>query len=267
LTTTTESSVEGSLLCFADSKTAYGKIGAFESGRLYSWAIANVTSDDGSDVKANLLVPTQAVVKRLGRRTGAAESSNWSSAEQPVLTYGLTTVRELAKHDALSDFGVRLADPGEWLRFFRLQAAFLLACSVLEHLSTLCEGSGVNPTKRIASLGKQLEMINAIRCAGVTDPSRLVSSSIDPLKLRRARVGGKDALTRLYFVRSNIVHRGKGENTEAKLVRSSLLDLHDTLRVYLLNKVPASKEKWAAIERDSDGYPWLLKPCLELPKP
>lgn len=62
-----------------------------------------------------------------------------------------------------------------------------------------------------------------------------------------------------YQIRCNLMHRGKSAFSEAELVRLALLDLHDTLRLYLLARVPTLHRVWAAVEPDFAEHGWRLK--------
>lgn len=63
-----------------------------------------------------------------------------------------------------------------------------------------------------------------------------------------------------YQIRSNLVHRGKSAWQEAELVRTALIDLHDVLRVYLLDRLPAIRAVWEQSDPEGALSDWRIKP-------
>jgi hypothetical protein len=53
----------------------------------------------------------------------------------------------------------------------------------------------------------------------------------------------------------SLLKRGDEVNT----VRKALIDLHDVLRVYLLDKIPAFRDAWTKSEPDYQFYDWRIK--------
>jgi hypothetical protein len=60
-------------------------------------------------------------------------------------------------------------------------------------------------------------------------------------------------------VRSNLLHRGKSAFRDAELLRGCLIELHDALRIYLLDVRPELTAAWTSIEGPSEVQ-WCLAP-------
>ena len=196
----------------------------------------------------------------LERADGGDIVGSWSAASDPLLAYGLGVVSELGIVDAAEPFGPSYAlDAQDWRRFYRVQAAYLLACTVLERIAAFSFGNVLGPTARINELDRDLIFRKSARDAGVSAPRRSVGRSDDPLRRQAARTSGAGFVRRAYQVRSNLMHRGKSAYAEAELVRLSLLDLHDALRLYLLRRVPQLANTWSTVEPEGLNREWRLK--------
>lgn len=58
------------------------------------------------------------------------------------------------------------------------------------------------------------------------------------------------------------MHQGKSARSEAELVRTVALDLHDVLRVYLLGQLPEFRTAWAETDPGGETHDWRVKPLL-----
>lgn len=253
--------VRGSV--FTLTVLGYEAVSAFEPSSIYRWATTRVRVGDLDQiVEANVLVATVDEGGRsiLERADGGDVVESWSAASDPLLAYGLGVVSEMAIVDAAEPFGPSNAlEVQDWRRFYRVQAAYLLACTVLERIAVFSCGNVLGPTARINELDRDLAFREAARSAGVSAPRRSVGRSDDPFRRQAARTSGAGFVRRAYQVRSNLMHRGKSAYAEAELVRLSLLDLHDALRLYLLLRLPQLANMWAAVEPEGTNRGWRLK--------
>lgn len=254
--------VSGDLVRFEDTSEGYKRVCAFEPSSVYRWTTILASTGDGR-VEANVLVAALLPGGErdvLGPSTGADLIEEWSISADPLFAYGLSAVSAVAREHALTPFGpASIAEPSEWVRFYEVQAAYLLASSVLERVAYFCLGSRFGPTKRISELGRRSDFKAAARQAGVTDPRRAVGLSNNPADRQSARSGGGGFATRVYRIRSNIMHRGKSAYQEAELVRTALLDLHDTLRLFLLSRAPELREVWSRLDSVGARRDWRVK--------
>jgi hypothetical protein len=253
--------VDGDLLSFNDPAEGYRRVCMFEPSTIYRWTTAAVRVGTQT-MEANALVAALRPDKGgdvLGRSDGGDVIDRWTMSEDPLLVYGLPTVGSMARDHALVPFVV-VGEPSEWQRFYRVQAAFLLACSVLERIAFFTVGARLKPTARVHELGKQPTLKAAAREAGVTDPHRAVGRSDRPADRRRARPGGAGFIERTYLIRSNLMHRGKSAYREAELVRTALLDLHDTLHIYLTKRSPQLSDAWSRTAADEPERLGRIKP-------
>jgi hypothetical protein len=245
--------VHGDLVVFGDARAAYERISEFEPRKLYHWRsrIATVTVN-GESVKANVLDGTSPE-----KGSEPTDLSTWSSAQDPVLVWGLPAVRRQALLCARDQF--QPFDPSNmkmWApRFFDVQATYLLATSILERLATFVCGPLLGPTSLVAAFGESPGFARVIESASLIPHP--VRSSNSP-----AQRASRDVVESWYWVRSNLLHRGKAAFRDAELVRVCLIELHDALRQYLLDRCPALADEWIAIEGVSTES-WLLAPEVE----
>ena len=122
--------VPGAILWFLNGDEAYQAVCEYEPRKLYKWGVAKV---GGAGVVANVLLP-----KRPDRGMDDHElDSGWSSALDPVLGHGLSTVARLAQ-EANREPWPSLGERWDYSEpFFRMQASFLLAWTVAERFSAL----------------------------------------------------------------------------------------------------------------------------------
>lgn len=230
----------------------FDAVGAFEPSTHYQWTEVVLGEPEGARAWAltaaesgSLRIPTD----------GSAFVDHWTAATDPVFAYGLPSARRLV---TLGPFSARMGK-AEWLRFYQLQAGYLLLCSVLEHLATLVLGHG-GPTNKVMQFGKRVDIKRAYASQPATVPRRSVGAT-DTLQRTTPRPSGSDFVRAAYQVRSNIAHRGKGANSEATLVQQYFVALHNTLRVYLLSKLPELAAAWTELEGDQTEGRWCIDPA------
>jgi len=255
--------VAGDLIWFDDASDGYDRVCRFEPSSVYRWTTLRAAGE-GREIEANALVAALLPDGKgdvLGPSTGADLVEGWSVSADPLFAYGLPAVAAMASEAALKPFrpGI-MAGASEWKRFYQVQAAYLLACSVLERIAYFSLGARLKPTARVRELGRRPDFKVAAREAGVTEPSRAVGLSSDPADRRSARPSGAGFAERAYRIRSNVMHRGKSAYHEAELVRGALLDLHDTLRIYLTGRAPALRETWSQLDGAGAQRDWRIKP-------
>jgi hypothetical protein len=245
------------------SSEGYDNVGKFEPDTYYQWSIATCVEPAGLEV--NVLGPAEGLTSDRGG--GDVLYEPWTSALDPLFRYGLAAVATTLRSDGRLAFGgkVPFDDPRDWTRFYRLQAAYMLSCSILERIAfRIAPNDG--PTAKVNAVGRQAEFVAAVQQVGVQIPQRAVHRADNPRK--------KEPLTRpdqfakwAYQIRSNLMHRGKSAWKEADLVRTALIDLHDVLRIYLQTKVPEFRKAWAGSEPDSEPYCWLIKAEFDASSP
>jgi hypothetical protein len=81
---------------------------------------------------------------------------------------------------------------------------------------------------------------------------------------RPAQRVSRDVVESWYRLRSNLLHRGKAAFADAERVRVGLVDLHDVMRLYLIDRRPALADEWTSIEGASTES-WLLVHEVEPP--
>jgi len=244
-------SISGCILTL--SPEGYDKVGKFEPAEYYQWSPATCVEPAGLEV--NVLGPAAGLTPERGG--GDVLYEPWSTASDPLFTHGLATVAETLRRDGRRDFedNIPFDDRGEWMRFYRLQAAYMLACSILERIAfRIAPNDG--PTQAVKAVGRQVE--SAVEEAGVKIPQRAVYRADKPRKKANLTKPGQFA-DWAYQIRCNLGHRGKSAWDEAELVRTALIDLHDVLRVYLLKKVPAFRKTWTEGEPSYQAYCWRIK--------
>jgi hypothetical protein len=240
--------VSGDVLSFVTPREAYQRIGEFEPDKLYRWDEPRSVEVDGRNVRVNVLVGVSPA-----QGSEQADLSSWSSAQDPVVLWGLPTVRRLSLQCALDKFEPTSPDHmTEWApRFFEVQSVFLLATAILERLSTFACGARLNATDRVLTFGASPRFVAALD--QITVSTRVVRRSDQP------RTRSRGVVDAWYVVRSNLLHRGKSAFRDAELLRGCLIELHDALRIYLLDVRPELTAAWTNIEGPSEVQ-WRLAP-------
>lgn len=251
--------IRGHLLTL--SAPGYRAVGELEPTAYYQWA--KVTCIEPSRLKANTLVAAGWLTPDRGG--GDVLYEPWTSTQDPLLTYGLAAVTDTLRNDGRAAFqgGQALYEPVHWLRFYRLQAAYMLACSILERIAfRLAPNAG--PTTKVNILGRQPQFMPAVQSAGVPIPRRAVYRADNPRE--RVNLNKADQFANwAYQIRSNLVHRGKSASLEAELVRTALIDLHDVLRIYLQAAIPSISDTWMHADPTDSIRDWRIKTEFNAP--
>lgn len=223
--------VNGWILAFGENReAAYEVIGRFEPKAHYEWNIVRTEADERVNVLAGLRV-------KLGRPDEL--DGVWSNASDPVFEHALPLVRRWA--DELCECEFAPSSKGlateEWLRFFRIKAAYLLLWSVIERLTMLAYGPTIKPTPRNTRLlGADRAWRTAMNeCLAREEPPFVVRSRNPKDKITRAVDNPVKAAEFYYTVRSNMCHRGKGGFRDAELARVALRELVDLTERTLRN--------------------------------
>lgn len=247
--------VQGALIWFK-STAGYEKVCAFEPKSFYQWGSAEADTEVEINVEANVLVPARRLKPDSGGKDVLGEP--WRTALDPLLKYGLNTVTAVIRADGLTGLAPADEAPETWNRYYRLQSAYMLACSILERIAFMVFGARLGVTARIKELGsKDKDFVRAVDQVGFRNRGRTVYRSDNPSKpvrLNRSEHFAEWA----YQIRSNLMHRGKSAGEEAELVRTALIDLHNILRAYLLLVVPGMRDAWEQSAPELASSNWQL---------
>jgi hypothetical protein len=237
------------------SPEGYEEVCEFEPAKYYRWSTAKCVEPAGRVV--NVLRAARGV--RPDRGGGDVLDKPWTSALDPLFTYGLAEVATTLRNEGHERFesGPVLDYPQGWPRFYRLQAAYMLTCSILERIA-FWVAPNEGPTAAVKTVGVQPEFVAAVEQVDVKIPQRDVYRADRPTERAKLEAPG-DFANWAYQVRSNLMHRGKSAWSEAELVRTTLIDLHDVLRVYLSAKVPEFLNAWAESEPEGEPDRWQIK--------
>jgi hypothetical protein len=238
----------GQLTSFSRPSDAYWAVCLFEPSKLYRWAEAMVEEvGSGREHRANVLMALEP------ESVARDENVNgWSSARDPLLIWGLPTVRSL--------LGVRGPEiPGpraeEWDRetargIFTEQGALLLLSTVAERYAALKFGPSVGPMAKMRLLGRSEVFEEAMQAADVEGMGRRVMDGRDP-----GRSENRPPQS-WYQVRSNLSHRGKAAFSDIKLVRRTVCDFHNVMRRVIAKELPAIRQIWEKVEPDGHEEFW-----------
>lgn len=244
----------GELIWFS-SDDGYNKVIDFEPASHYSWR--RVECQEPAGRRANVLVATEGLEPAHDGGDWLLEP--WTTTSDPLFRFGLPAIAATIRCDGLVPFRALVNDSREWQRLFRLQSAYMLACSILERITLrVIPGKLEKVTASITKLGRQKDFKNAVEEVDLRNWHRPVGRADRPSESAQLE-NRSDFAAWAYQVRSNIVHQGKSAWQEAELVRTSLIDLHDILRVYLLTKIPRFKTVWSATEPAASSYSWRVK--------
>jgi gamma-glutamylcyclotransferase (GGCT)/AIG2-like uncharacterized protein YtfP len=236
------------------SAEGYGNVVTFEPATYYQWSTATCIEPAGLEV--NVLEPAEGLTPDRGG--GDVLDEPWTSALDPLFTYGLAAVATTLRSDGRRRFGdgAPVDDPLNWTRFYRLQAAYSLTCSILERIAFRV-APNFGPTAKLNAVGRQPEFVQAVQQV-VQIPQRAVYRADNPR--HKAKLNKPEHFAAwAYQIRSNLMHRGKSAWNEADLVRTALIDLHDVLRIYLLAKIADFHNKWAETEPQGVPYSWRIR--------
>ena len=253
----TEGAVAGVVLHFAPGteQQAYTTVSGFASRQQYRWLATDAVLDGG------LTVPVNVLRGRHPRRGSSADAyPDWTAVAEPVFGPGLAQARAFALAEAADPFPAVDDDGGAvWRLLYRLHAAYLLLWSVLERFALLAFGPGSSPSARLSRLDHDPRFLGSVLAAGVR-PSVKPADNADPYK--RVRDDGRGAVYCWNSLRNNVGHHGRGAAYDGTLVRRALIELHDTLRIHLADRLPALTDRWRQDEPDGAAPRWLLRPVV-----
>lgn len=180
----------------------------------------------------------------------------WSTADDPVLTHGLPAAAEIAQPwvwmpDEEDDF--------PWQGLFHVQAAYLLLWAAVERMAALRYGPAQDPMERIKKLGELPPMSHWLKTAQVPVTDRRVVDSRDPEDTVRLREDGSNAWRYWYQIRNNLSHRGKGSVRDRRILNEAFIDVHDVMRLLLLELVPNVADAWTARNSEGRDCQWRLR--------
>ncbi|MDQ3898518.1 MAG: gamma-glutamylcyclotransferase [Actinomycetota bacterium] len=251
--------VQGVLLTFTagKEKRAYTAVCEVAPRQHYRWDMTEMRVE-GRPGRVNVL---------RGRHPDRGSSdewfSSWSGAADPLLRFGLTEVRRAAFEHATAPFPtVGGEDAAMWERFYGLQAAYLLLWAAVERFTALAYGPAQAALERTWRLGDDPRFRQCVVAAGVA-PSAKTADSRDPTRARRIREDGSGAMFSWDAARHLVAHPGRTAFADGVFLRRSLVDLHDTFRLALLDRMPALAEAWRRTDPHGEDDRWLLRPLVE----
>jgi hypothetical protein len=250
--------VSGMLLTFAvgREKDAYSTVCDIAPRQHYRWDMTEMRVD-GRPGRVNVL---------RGRHPdrGSSEEwfSSWSANDDPLLRHGVPHVRTAALKYASAPFPtVPGDDTAMWRRFYGLQSAYLLLWSAVERFTALAYGPAQPALERTWRLGDDPRFRQCVVAAGVA-PSAKTADSRDPTRARRIREDGAGAMFSWDAVRHLVAHPGRSAFADGVLLRRALVDLHDTFRLVLLDRLPALTQTWREVDAAGEADRWLLRPAV-----
>ena len=253
----TEGAVPGVVLHFAPGaeQQAYATVSGFASRQQHRWLATDVVLDGG------LTAPVNVLRGRHPRRGSSTDAyPDWSAVAEPVFGPALAQVREAALAEAAEPFPqADDADGRVWRLLYRLHAAYLLLWSVLERFALLAFGPGATPSARLNRLDHDPRFLGSVLAAGVRPGVKLVDNA-DPYK--RIRDDGRGAVYCWNSLRNNVGHPGRSPSYDGTLARRALVELHDTLRIHLADRLPALVARWQQEEPAGAEHRWLLRPLV-----
>jgi hypothetical protein len=247
------SRVNGYLLKLSNIDEAYTAVSRYVSPKHYLWL------DDGLQVNA-AGGPARANALRGRKPSSGADLENidtWSSAKDPVFAHGIPVTTRLA-----APFIKDESSATPWKALYHVQAAYLLLWSTVERLTALRFGPALDPMQRLRSLASISSWPDLLRQAGVPMADRRVVDSRDPDDAVRLKHDGSNACEYWYQVRSNLSHRGKGSHRDLRIVVEAFLDVHDVMRLLMLDCLPKMTEEWRRSDPDGEDRQWRLRPIV-----
>jgi hypothetical protein len=188
--------------------------------------------------------------------------SSWSAGDDPLLRFGLSSVRRAAVEHATAPFPtVGGDDTTMWERFYALHAAYLLLWSAVERFTALAYGPAQPALERTWRLGDDARFKECVVAAGVR-PSAKTADSRDPTRARRIREDGSGAMFSWDAARHLVAQPGRMAFMDGVFLRRSLVDLHDAFRLTLLQRLPALTATWREVDPGGEADRWLLRPVV-----
>lgn len=251
--------VEGFLLTPLEGRgrALYDAVCAFEPRNQYRWLVAQVLSGPGT-------APANTLQGRHPERGSTEESfRGWTAADDPGLGAGMHHVRQAAlRYGPPPPPRPGDAHAAMWERFFGLQATYLLLWSLVDRYTAVAYGPAEEPLTRAHLLGADPSFRAHVVEAGVA-PRAKVADSRDPTRWRRIRDDGSGAVYSWEAVRTTLGHPGRTATTDLSLLRRSLVELHDSFRLHLLDQIPALGRTWTPLDPDGSGQKWQLRPAFD----
>jgi gamma-glutamylcyclotransferase (GGCT)/AIG2-like uncharacterized protein YtfP len=253
----TDGTVRGTVLAWrpGEEQLAYAAVSAFASRHEHRWLATEATLAEGGARTVN------ALRGRRPRRGSSAETyPEWSSASEPAFSHGLAGVREVAVSGATEPFpAAGHDDAAVWSLFYRLHRAYLLLWAALERFALLAFGPAQPAMRRLDRLNEDPRFRSCAVAAGVS-PAPKAADSADPYK--RVKPDGTGAIYCWDAVRAEVGHTLRSPSPDGVLLRRALVELHDTFRLHLADRVPAVVERWEVLEPGARADQWLLRPVV-----
>lgn len=200
--------VKGMLLSFSpeNAHVAYAQISSMEPENHYRW-----TEHEFEGNSVNLLI---------GKSPNAGsedyEEDEWSCWDDPLFTEALCVVKEIIDSELSSTWDMK--------PFFRLQMAYMLLWSSIERYLSLRYHLGSQVVKKIKRLAREPAFVTGLK-NHVKDDRKVSRADRPRDKYRLDPASPKSSIGYYYQVRSNIVHRGKGQHRDFDHVKLSLTEL------------------------------------------
>lgn len=251
-----EGGVQGYLLTplAGHGRALYDAVCAFEPRSQYRWHVAPVLAGPGTS-------PANTLQGRHPERGSTEELfRSWSAAEDPGFSAGMHAVRQAGLLQG-APAPPRPGDAGAemWERFFGLQAAYLLLWSLVDRYTAVAYGPAEEALARAHLLGNDPAFRACVVDAGVAARAK-VADSRDPTRWRRIRDDGSGAIYSWEAVRTTLGHPGRTATSDFALLRRSLVELHDSFRLHLADRVPALVKTWSELDPDGGAHDWRLRP-------
>ena len=198
---------------------------------------------------------------RRPRRGSSAETyPEWSSASEPAFSHGLAGVRQVAVSDATEPFpSAGHDDAAAWSLFYRLHSAYLLLWAAVERFALLAFGPALPAVRRLDRLDEDPGFLASAVAAGVS-PAPKGADSADPYK--RVKPDGSGAIYCWDAVRAQVGHSLRSPSADGALLRRALIELHDTFRLHLADRVQSVIARWENLEPGARSERWLLRPAV-----
>lgn len=247
--------VKGALLNFVDCRAGYDAVRRFEPRKHYKWAPVGVSVG----VSEGAMTANALVARSEDKGAEQEHVESWSCADDPVFTEGVPVAAALAAPWLEVD---KSGEGVPWQQLFHLQAAYLLVWTAVERVSALRFGPATPPGERLHALAGLRDFPRWFQEADVRAGLRRVVDSRDPNDHEDLRSDGSNAWKYWYQVRSNMSHRGKGAHRDVDIVAKALVDVHDLLRLLLLDLVPGLRRAWTRTDPEGEHRQWRLRPRL-----
>lgn len=217
--------VTGYLIKFRkiDSTEAYGIISRFEPKKHYKWGKYKVIGDNFTNIL-------------LGRSPEKAsvlfEGTEWKSSNDPIFTECLKVIADVVEMHAGREFESAHPDDFDWERLFKLQMGYLLLWTVIEQFCSLTYGPTLEPEEKIVKLGEDDVFKDSLR--KILDRETIIYDCRDPRD--SYKLNSRNSLQSIKYyrqVRHNLTHRGKATRRDGEIIRLSLIELLNIVKLLL----------------------------------